>query len=123
MASLIVKTGHNKGDYYPLGHRTNVVGRAESLPIQILDEKVSRKHMQIGYDKTRECYYVLDMKSKHGVFVNNKKILEETELKDADEIIIGETTLLFTLEDFSDNESAMSYYNKVGEKIRPTLIQ
>ena len=94
MASLIVKTGRNKGDYYPLGQRTNVIGRAESLPIQILDDKVSRKHMQIGFDKTRKCYYALDMKSKHGVFVNNIKILEETELREGDEIIIGETTLL-----------------------------
>ena len=47
MASIIVMTGEQEGDYYPLGQRTNVIGRAENLPIQILDERVSRKHMKI----------------------------------------------------------------------------
>jgi len=56
MASIIVATGKQKGDYYPLGHRTNVVGRDEALPIQILDEHVSRKHMQIRFDKDRQKF-------------------------------------------------------------------
>jgi hypothetical protein len=51
MASIIIATGPQKGDYYPLGHRTNVIGRDEALPIQVLDEHVSRKHMQISFDK------------------------------------------------------------------------
>ena len=54
MASIIVVTGSNKGDYYPLGHRTTVIGRDEALPIQILDPKVSRKHMQIRYDADKK---------------------------------------------------------------------
>jgi len=29
MASIIVMSGKNKGDYYPLGRRTTVIGRAE----------------------------------------------------------------------------------------------
>ena len=31
MASMIVMTGPQKDDYYPLGRRTNVVGRDEAL--------------------------------------------------------------------------------------------
>ena len=42
MASIIVMTGAQKGNYYPLGHRTNVAGRDEGLLIQILDEHISR---------------------------------------------------------------------------------
>jgi hypothetical protein len=30
MASIIVATGNQKGDYYPLGRRTNVVVRDEA---------------------------------------------------------------------------------------------
>jgi len=122
MASIIVTSGPQKGDYYPLGHRTNVIGRDEALLIQILDEHVSRKHMQIHFDKGKGQYYVLDMKSKHGVFINGTKINEETVLVDGDLINIGQTNLLFTDKDFTDRESALSHFKKVGERSRPTVI-
>jgi pSer/pThr/pTyr-binding forkhead associated (FHA) protein len=122
MASIIVMTGAQKGNYYPLGRRTNVVGRDEGLLIQILDEHISRKHMQIRFDKDKGQYYALDMKSKHGVFINSSKINNETVLADCDQIHIGQTDLLFTEKDFADGESALSYYKKVGERIRPTMI-
>ena len=40
MASIIVVSGTQKGDYYPLGQRTNVIGRDEALPIQILEHRL-----------------------------------------------------------------------------------
>jgi pSer/pThr/pTyr-binding forkhead associated (FHA) protein len=123
MASLFIISGDQKGDYYPLGVRTNVIGRDEALPIQVLDDSVSRKHLQIRYDKQRDQYHALDMKSKHGVFINDKKITEETVLVDGDEILIGQTTLLFTEKNFEDWESALSHFKKVGERVRPTHIQ
>ena len=120
MAALFIISGDRKGSYYPLGHRTNVVGRSEALPIQVLDELVSRHHLQIRYDKQKGKYFALDMKSKHGVFINDKKIAEETALIDGDEILIGQTSLLFTEKDFDDWESALSHFKKVGERMRPT---
>ncbi len=120
MASLFIISGDQKGSYYPLGHRTNVVGRNEALPIQILDDLVSRKHLQIRYDKQQDKHYAVDMKSKHGVFINDRQITEETALVDGDEILIGQTTLLFTEKDFDDRESALSHFKKVGERMRPT---
>lgn len=123
MASLFIISGDQKGSYYPLGHRTNVVGRNEALPIQILDDLVSRKHLQIRYDKQQDKHYAVDMKSRHGVFINDRKIAEETALVDGDEILIGQTTLLFAEKDFDDWESALSHFKKVGERMRPTHNQ
>ncbi len=121
MASLIILNGPGKDDYYPLGRRTNVIGRNESLMIQILDEQVSRKHMQIIYDKDKDAYYALDMSSRHGVYINHNKISDETPLTDGDQITIGTTTLWFTVNDFPDRESALSHYKKVGERSRSTI--
>ncbi len=120
MASLFIISGGQKGDYYPLGVRTNVVGRDEALPVQVLDDLVSRKHLQIRYDAQEGRYHALDMKSRHGVFINDRKISEETVLLDGDEILIGQTTLLFTEKNFEDWESALSHFKKVGERMRPT---
>ena len=122
MASIIVASGDQKGDYYPLGHRTNVIGRDEALPIQILDELVSRKHMHIRFDQDNNRYYALDMKSKHGVLINDQRITNETALVEGDQIVIGHTVLLFTEKDFDSRESALSHYKKVGERMRPTDI-
>lgn len=122
MASIIITSGEQKGDYYPLGHRTNVIGRDEALLIQVLDDLVSRKHMQIRFDKETSRYHALDMKSKHGVFINSRRISQETVLAEADQILIGETTLLFTDQDFDSRESALSHFKKVGERMRPTHI-
>lgn len=122
MASIIIISEIQGGDYYPLGHRTNVVGRDEALPIQILDERVSRKHLQIRFDQNEERYCALDMKSKHGVFINGRKINDEVVLADGDQIRIGDTTFLFTDKDFDDRESALSHFKKVGERIHITRI-
>jgi len=122
MASIFVMTGKQKGDYYPLGRRTNVVGRDEALLIQILDDRVSRKHMRIGFNADSGRHYVADMNSRHGVFINGSKITDETLLNDGDYITLGGTGLLFTEKDFDDHESALSHFKKVGERERPTHI-
>ena len=123
MASLIVLDGQQKDNYYPLGRRTNVIGRDEALMIQILDERVSRKHIQISYDEEKNEYCLIDMRSKHGVCINGNKVSGETRLVDGDRITIGNTTLWFTFNDFSDKESALLHYKKVGERSRPTFIE
>jgi len=121
MASLIVENGNNQGLCYPLGQRITVIGRAESLLIQILDEKVSRKHLQIRYDNPTKTYIATDMHSKHGVLINNLMISDETILNDEDRIQIGDTILLFTLQDFPDAESALHYFKKAGQRRFTTL--
>ncbi len=123
MSSLILTSGPNEGDYYPLGQRTNVIGRDQAVPIQIVDEHVSRKHMQICFEPVDRIYRAVDMKSRHGVFINGQRISGETVLHDGDQIRVGETNLLFTLEDFQDRESALSHFKKAGERIRVTRVE
>ncbi|MHC5000063.1 MAG: FHA domain-containing protein [Planctomycetota bacterium] len=121
MASLIIITGDQKGEFYPLGHRTTVVGRDEALPFQILDEHISRKHLQIRFDKDDNTYHAKDMKSRHGVFINDRKIEADTILQESDIIRLGQTSCLFTWKDFDDRESALSHHKKVGERDRETV--
>ncbi len=121
MASLIVTSGRQEGDYYPLGRRTNVVGRDEALLIQVLDNMVSRKHLQIRFDEKTGKYYAYDMKSRNGVYVNNQRISGETPLADGDVILVGLTSLLFLDKDFKDKDSALLHYRKVGERMRVTV--
>ena len=123
MASIIVISGEQKGEFLPLGRRINVIGRAEALPMQVLDDMVSRKHLRIRYNESTNEHIAEDMNSKHGVIINNQKITEQTTLKEGDQIRIGQTMLLYTEEDFDDRESALNHFKKVGERQRPTMIE
>ena len=123
MASIIIASGNSKGEFLPLGRRISVIGRAESLPLQILDDLVSRKHLRIKFDGDTEKYYAEDLESKHGTFINKHKINEITVLAEGDTLLIGQTELLFTDEDFDTQESALMHYNKYGEHSRVTRIE
>lgn len=123
MASIIITTGEQKGEFLPLGKRINVIGRAEALPMQILDDMVSRKHLRIRYDENTNQHFAEDMQSKHGVFINNTKITGLTLLKEGDMIVIGQTTLMYTENDFENSESALDHYKRAGERQRPTIIE
>ena len=121
MASLIITNGHKAGKFYPLGHRTNVIGRDEGVLVQIVDEYVSRKHMQIRYNEETDLYYANDMKSRHGTFINGTRIYDEVALSEGDLIDIGGKTLMFTMKDFEDPEGALAYYRETGQRVKKTL--
>jgi pSer/pThr/pTyr-binding forkhead associated (FHA) protein len=121
MASIIIMSGRNN-DYYPLTRAPIVLGRSEHLPLQVLDEYVSRKHLQIRFDTDSGRYAARDLNSKHGAFINNRKITRETTLADGDRIRIGDTTILFTDQDFTSREDAIAHFKKHGERTRPTAI-
>jgi len=123
MASIIITSGELKGEFLPLGRRISVIGRAESLPLQILDDLVSRKHLRIKFDQDTNKYYAEDLESKHGTFINKHKISDLTVLAEGDEILLGQTQLLFSEEDFDTQESALMHYNKYGEKSRVTRME
>lgn len=123
MASLIVASGPDKGKCYPLGRRTSVVGRDEGVLIQIVDQYISRKHLQIRYNGDTDLYYASDMKSRHGTFINGDRIYNEAALSDADTIDIGGVTLMFTRKDFEDREGALAYYRQTGQRGRGTLVE
>jgi pSer/pThr/pTyr-binding forkhead associated (FHA) protein len=123
MASVIIQTGEHRGNYYPLGHRTTIIGRDEAATVQIVDEHASRKHMKIQYDPQTNDYIAVDMKSKHGVLINGNRMQINTVLSDDDLITVGKTTILFTLKDFDDTKSALHHLKKVGERVRGTILE
>jgi len=122
MASIVIMNGNQQGDYYPLGRRTNVIGRDEALPIQVLDPLISRKHLRIRFDSEQDKYIADDLDSKHGVFINSNMLVEDTPLVEGDQIRLGKTFLLFTREEFSDKQSALNFFKKAGERLRGTFL-
>ncbi len=122
MASILVVSGKSKGYYFPLKEQTVTVGRDEACDVQILDERVSRRHMQLRCDEAKS-YYASDLQSANGVFVNGQKISQESPLADGDAITIGESKLFFSARNFLDSDEALSHFKHRGERGKSTLIE
>jgi pSer/pThr/pTyr-binding forkhead associated (FHA) protein len=121
MASIIVVSGPNEGDYYPLAGEKVVIGRDEECEIQIVDDLVSREHVSItcaGDDR----YQASDLNSSNGSLINGSRITTDVPLADGDRIDIGSSRLMFSLREFPDRKSAWDYYKLAGEEGRSTLI-
>lgn len=82
----IYPTGPNMGQRYTLDDKPLVVGRGEDCEIRINDHSVSRRHARI--EKSPEGFYVADLQSTNGTFINDVPSAMAT-LKDGDYLRIG----------------------------------
>ncbi|NLE92610.1 MAG: FHA domain-containing protein, partial [Chloroflexi bacterium] len=94
---LIANEGPLNGQQWVLKGQI-LIGRDAACDIVIPDRQVSRQHARIS--NTGKGIILEDLGSKNGTFVNNKPILEEVKLAEADEIQIALTqTFLFLSSD------------------------
>ena len=66
------------------------------------DQSVSRRHACITFENGE--YYVEDLNSRNGTFVNEKKITVKTPLSQGDRVHIGDTTLMVEFERLAERE-------------------
>ena len=92
MPVIRIKNGPLKGSVYNLEQESITIGRDDGIGIQILDQGVSRRHAEMF--RIGEMYFVRDLDSRNGTFVNEDKISEEL-LRAGDEVKIGTTILRF----------------------------
>src|SRR5271166_6362491 len=87
MARLILQTaeGQQAIDLRPV----NSLGRHPNNSIQLLDKIVSKEHCIIELRADR--WFLRDLGSLNGTFVNNERVRGEAPLKHGDEIALGAT--------------------------------
>jgi hypothetical protein len=90
MAMLIIRKGYNEGAVFRLGQRTLTIGRDVGNPVQIIDDKVSRRHALIRW--AGNGYSLQDLNSSNGVFVNGAQVSQAT-IDVGDRLTIGNTEL------------------------------
>lgn len=92
--SISVVKGPDKGTHFslPLG-RPVVIGRDPGCHLPVADPDVSRSHAKI-YSTLDGCW-LSDLKSKNGVFVENRAITGAWKLEHGQHIKLGATVLVF----------------------------
>ncbi len=96
---LLCMTGKNKGLSYYLKGKRLLMGRSETVDIQVADAKSSREHAELT--QVADKYVVTDLGSHNGLIVNDLKISQHT-LTDGDKIIIGQTVYKFNKYDIAE---------------------
>jgi pSer/pThr/pTyr-binding forkhead associated (FHA) protein len=100
-AQLKFLNGEREGVTYTLREGRTVVGRQVG-DITLADKEVSSIHAIVSYE--REAWYIMDLGSTNGVWVN-EQLQPEARLQDGTEVRIGQSRLLFCLEEDAGAET------------------
>ncbi len=100
MAKLQVDQGPLSGKTYLVARKKPfVIGRSESVQIDLRDTLVSRRHCQVEIKGSQ--FFARDLGSRNGTFINGRRITFAA-LYDQDRLQIGHTTLSFHNEETKD---------------------
>ena len=90
------------------------IGRSREADIPLLDDKVSRVHCGIRLSEGK--FYLKDLKSRNGTYVNGERVEDTVEIKAGDRIQIGST--VFVMENASNQEEAAQAMGNVGSDMQ-----
>ena len=93
MNRLYVAEGPDKGQALELKGKVIYMGRSPDNDVRMTDRTVSRKHLKVVRRDKR--YFVEDLKSKNGTYVNGEQIKPgiEVEVHEGHPIVIGMSVL------------------------------
>ena len=94
MAKLVMTDAEgSEGPEFPLKPSVTTIGRVVGQDVFVKGDSVSREHAQVQC--VNDEYFVIDMGSLNGVFVNGKRVAKSI-LKEGDEIRFGKVRMFFS---------------------------
>jgi pSer/pThr/pTyr-binding forkhead associated (FHA) protein len=84
-----------------------IIGRDRRLALTLKDQWISRHHAALQYVE-KEGFYLIDLNSTNGTFVNGEPVFHRQLLKDGDQIRLGSLTISFFLAQSAQNLEPVS---------------
>jgi signal transduction histidine kinase/pSer/pThr/pTyr-binding forkhead associated (FHA) protein len=108
---LLVTRGADEGKQFELAEPLVSVGRDGTNRIRLHDTEVSRRHAE--FRQVENGYVVIDVGSANGTYVNNQKI-HEAALAAGDQIVFGQTTLVYSTGRGNEQEEPSELADKIS---------
>lgn len=99
---LVILQGHSIGQTLRLDQERTTVGRGSQADLVLRDEIASRQHAEItrlSLEGNLVEYYVNDLDSTNGTFLNGAKVTSQQLLQDGDKIKVGNHLLKYAMLD------------------------
>jgi len=80
--------------HYRLTKERCIIGKSADADIRLTDDFISKLHTLIFFDPGKDVFYISDLASTNGTFLNGHVVIKE-ELKDSDRIRIGHKPMIF----------------------------
>ena len=93
MSKIRIVNGPYRSREKTLSDKAITIGRDAEAGVQILDRSASRFHAEVF--PVGGMWFVRDLESKNGTYVNDEKVGDEELLREGDVIKIGSTELMF----------------------------
>jgi serine phosphatase RsbU (regulator of sigma subunit)/pSer/pThr/pTyr-binding forkhead associated (FHA) protein len=100
MAFLQLVKGALPGTRFVLSGDRAVIGRSAECEVPLDVPAVSRRHAVVSRDRGR--FFIEDLNSRNGTFVNDSKVVDRTPLRDGDQLVICDQEFRF----YSGNASS-----------------
>jgi diguanylate cyclase (GGDEF)-like protein len=91
-AVLTILRGESVGALHVLEQHQTVIGRDPEVGFAIADERLSRRHACIV--RAGGCYFIEDLDSTNGTFVDGKRVRKRRALEDGCRIFLGSSSVL-----------------------------
>jgi hypothetical protein len=91
------------------------LGRNREAGIPIKDKMMSRRHAVILYVREENAFYMLDLNSMNGSYVNGQRLSQRQRLQDGDFLRVGNTEFFFFIS--QQHESLESIHPEIYAKL------
>ena len=99
---LVMIRGDFIGEVFEIGNDVTMIGRSDDVDLVVSDTSISRKHAMIV--QRSDGFYLSDLGSTNGSFVNKEAVVEPLPLSEGDKVAIGHVVFKFTYQDEDDTE-------------------
>jgi serine phosphatase RsbU (regulator of sigma subunit) len=97
----------------PLATLPFTIGRLENRSLSVADPRVSREHATIVQEG--EDYFILDQASRHGTFVNGKRV-NRSQLRPGDRVQLGDSDVVLVFEGDESLDSTTALLSQLSSK-------
>ena len=90
---IIIQSSSERGRKFTIHGTEALIGRGAHCDVCLRDERLSGQHAKLHYKNG--SWYVFDLGSRNGTWVNRQRLYQERRLQPSDEVGVGKTVLRF----------------------------